>query len=201
MACFSDLICSSIRSLTRRASVSFAWRTARCSEVSFAGGSSTWESGSVGSSEDVELTIERNCEWLLSRSTEWTVWGRKGVGRETSREGGNPRRICGVLCSGDGLREINHRSLASAYCAGDLNRRAVGQLARKGTQSGNGKRASLSRVPFIPSNGELAEVYWVEAPSLICAAVIAHITPCGYRLSVGRFVKILQYTVLRREPM
>jgi hypothetical protein len=57
-ACFSDLICSSMRSLTRRASASFASRTARCSEVSFAGGSSARDSGSVESSERVKLTID-----------------------------------------------------------------------------------------------------------------------------------------------
>jgi hypothetical protein len=37
----------------------------------------------------------------------------------------------GILCSGNGLREINHRSFASACRAGNLNRRATGKARAK----------------------------------------------------------------------
>jgi hypothetical protein len=37
----------------------------------------------------------------------------------------------GILCSGNGLREINDRSFASACRAGNLNRRATGKARAK----------------------------------------------------------------------
>jgi hypothetical protein len=56
----------------------------------------------------------------------------------------------GILCSGDGLREINHRSFASACRAGHLNRRATGKFALRSDQARNGKHAPISWIPFYP---------------------------------------------------
>jgi hypothetical protein len=138
-ACFSDLICSSIRSLTRRASASFASRTAHCSEVSFAGGSSARDSGSVESSERAinKLTIERNRERLLCRSTEWTV----GWARETCREAETPE----ILWAFYGRVTVCGRSIIGCSRAlvapGNSTNRQRGSLRQKtwGGRRGRGR--------------------------------------------------------------
>ncbi len=81
-ACLSDLSSSSMRSFTRRASASLASRATRCSEVSFAGGSSALDSGSVESSERIRLSIERNqkCGAVASEHRMDRMVGRKGFG-------------------------------------------------------------------------------------------------------------------------
>ena len=68
-ACFSNLICSSIRSLTRRASTSLVSRKARCSGVSFAGGAKARASGPNDSSEPrrTSVTIDHDARSVVVR--------------------------------------------------------------------------------------------------------------------------------------
>jgi len=90
LACFSDLICSSIRSLTRRASASFASRRVRCSEVSLGGGERARVSGSIESSERrVRSNMEQNGGngWTGARNEPWWwLWWFKQADGETGRE-------------------------------------------------------------------------------------------------------------------
>ena len=80
------------------------------------------------------------------------------AGREIDRGKRGPGALVGILCPGNELREINHRSFAGTWSARDLNRKATGNSRQKAARPPmESLRPSLGWVPFILSNGKFAE--------------------------------------------
>lgn len=126
-----------MRSLTRRASASFASRTARCSEVSFAGGSSARDSGSVGSSERENLTMEGDDDprTVVERMDRMVprgfVWGELVEGK---RKKDRPLAVfVGHFMfgeKGNELREMNHMSFRERLSRRGPQLKSYGVISR-----------------------------------------------------------------------
>lgn len=100
----------------------------------------------------------------------------------------------GILCSGDGLREINHRVVRERLSRREPQSKSHGEIRAKkrpGPQWKTCTHLSDSFPSLVTANAESAEIYRVGTTSLICASVF-HILHFGH-LGENTGVPVMQF--------